>query len=681
MNDDNTITIDRQSTSKFLDNAVKFLLTVTPLIVFLVFSPVTMDNFDLPKGIVMFVLSSLLLLSYLLKSVLNGKLELTSTVFNVPVILFAASTLLSALTPINKLLGLSDFVLTFLPFVIIYFVTANSVDTDEKLNTVLTGLGLAVLSLALFNIVANLYTFGTRFFPQLPIVPLLNPVFSPAGSLFAQGILYLIALPIIVSQIKENRKRIFWITALGLVFVSGLLTLNTLYSNRPAILDYQSSWKVATGALGASLFSALFGAGFNQYSNAFSMYKPLEFNLTPLWNLKFASAGNYYLTLLTTGGVAVLASFIFLVSKFVKIFRLRLSLNVARPTELGLLAAMGVAFALYVVFPASNVSLFTVFLLLGLTVAYYRLREVAAVANVGRNNNIIGAHFAPLAALVIFGLVFIALSYYLIGRVFAADLAFASSLRAANNNRGADTYNLQIKAIGLNPFNDNYRVSYSQTNLALADSIAGSATPGAGLTEAQRNNVVQLVQQSIREARIATTMDPLKSGNWENLANIYKSLINFAQGADQWSLASQSQAITLDPTNPRLRLDLGGLFMGFGQYNTAAQAFSLAVQLKPDFANAYYNLAQAYKFLKNTDFYKQNMEAAKSIVCVTAVASADCNRITQELSDFDTTAQTITELNQKDESTLATASAKPTNLPKVKPTPPPTISSPSGELR
>src|SRR3989344_6827828 len=381
MNDDNTITIDRQSTSKFLDNAVKFLLTVTPLIVFLVFSPVTMDNFDLPKGIVMFVLSSLLLLSYLLKSVLNGKLELTSTVFNVPVILFAASTLLSALTPINKLLGLSDFVLTFLPFVIIYFVTANSVDTDEKLNTVLTGLGLAVLSLALFNIVANLYTFGTRFFPQLPIVPLLNPVFSPAGSLFAQGILYLIALPIIVSQIKENRKRIFWITALGLVFVSGLLTLNTLYSNRPAILDYQSSWKVATGALGASLFSALFGAGFNQYSNAFSMYKPLEFNLTPLWNLKFASAGNYYLTLLTTGGVAVLASFIFLVSKFVKIFRLRLSLNVARPTELGLLAAMGVAFALYVVFPASNVSLFTVFLLLGLTVAYYRLREVAAVAN------------------------------------------------------------------------------------------------------------------------------------------------------------------------------------------------------------------------------------------------------------------------------------------------------------
>ncbi len=681
MNDDNTITIDRQSFAKSLDGAAKVLLTFTPLVVAFTFSPVTVDNFDLPKGIVMFVISGLLLLVYLIKSFLNNKLDLVSSVFNLPVFLFAFSTLLSSLVPVNKLLGLSDFALSFLPFIVVYLATSNLVNSEDKLSSALTGLGLGVLGLGVFNIASNLYTVLARVMQGLPTIAYLNPVFSPSGSIFAQGILYLIVLPVIVSQVKESKNKVFWSVVLGIVTISGLLTLNTLYSNRPALLDYQTSWKVATGALGASLMSALFGSGLNQYVNAFSMYKPLEFNLTPFWNLKFATAGNYYLTLLTTGGVAALASFVYLTSKFVKVFRLRMSLNVARPTEVGLLVSMAVAFALYVIFPASNLSLFILFMSLGLLTAYYRLREVSAVSTVSRNN-LVNSRFAPVATLALFGLIFAVLTYYFIGRVFAADLTFANSLKAANSNRGAETYNLQIKAIALMPFNDNYHVTYSQTNLALADSIAGTATPGGGLTEAQRNNVVQLVQQSIREARIATAMDPLKASNWENLAVIYKSLINFAQGADQWSVVSQNQAITLDPTNPRLRLDLGGLFVGFGQYNTAAQYFSLAAQLKPDYANAYYNLAQAYKLLKNNDFYKQNMDAARSIVCQVSQTSADCKKIAQELADFDETTQTITELNKQEEETnLATASARPTNLPRVKPTPPPTISSPSGELK
>ncbi len=660
MNDETTITIDWQVVNKVL-------LVTTPVLAVLTFSPVTVDSFDLPKGIVMFFLSGLLLLSYLLKSLADKKLDLINSVFNLPVLLFALCSFLSTLVPVNKFLGLSDFALTFLPFLVIYFAVAHAVKEEVHLKSAFAGLGLAVAVLAGFNIFTNLYALISRFATGLPAINLISPLFSPAGSVFAQVILFVIIAPLVVSQFKEGNK-IFWGIVLGLVAVSGLLSLNTLFSNRPVLLDYQSSWKIATGALGSSLLSAIVGAGYNQFQNVFTMYKPLEFNLSGFWNLKFSSAGSYYLTVLATSGIAGLAALSYIVTRFMKTARLRMSLNVARPTEYGLLGSISAAFVLFVFFPASNLALFILFYLLGLLTAYYRLREVTAIAQVSNRS------FSPLLFFPALA-VFAGVAYYLIARLFLADYNFQKSLSAVAQNRGADAYNLQIKAIELNPFNDAYRTSYSQTNIALADAIAGTATPGGQLSEAQKNNVVQLVQQGIREARTATALNPLRSANWENLAIIYKSLINFAQGADQWTVSSQNQAITLDPTNPRLRLDLGGLFLAAGQYNTAAQAFSLATQLKPDYANAYYNLAQAYKMLKNNDFYKQNLQMAKNLVC--PVNPSDCDKINNELAEVEKSEQTMTQLTGTNQT--ATEAAQP-NLPKVRPSPPPEISSPSGEL-
>jgi len=102
------------------------------------------------------------------------------------------------------------------------------------------------------------------------------------------------------------------------------------------------------------------------------------------------------------------------------------------------------------------------------------------------------------------------------------------------------------------------------------------------------------------------TLNKDRSSNWENLGNIYQSVMAFAKGADNYALQSYSQAIFLDPINPNLRIKLGGIYYSQKKYEEAIDIFKLATLAKSDYANAHYNLSLAYK--ENKDFTKAKDE-------------------------------------------------------------------------
>jgi len=114
------------------------------------------------------------------------------------------------------------------------------------------------------------------------------------------------------------------------------------------------------------------------------------------------------------------------------------------------------------------------------------------------------------------------------------------------------------------------------------------------MSDQDKQDLTQLVEQAIREAKNATQLNPGSVVVWENLASTYRQLINFAEGAPDWAIASYSQAIRLDPTNPTLRLDLGGVLLTLKDYDGAVKLFEQAIERKSDWPNAHYNLASAY---------------------------------------------------------------------------------------
>jgi tetratricopeptide (TPR) repeat protein len=352
----------------------------------------------------------------------------------------------------------------------------------------------------------------------------------------------------------------------------------------------------------------LFGIGPGNFISAFNAFRPIGFNLTDQWALKFGYSANFYLQLLTTTGIIGALVVCLLVWKIIKEIKTLGHLTEQTGVFLGLILTLILA----LVIPANFLLLFLLFLLLALFSLHLPIKELAEESKI-----------LPIVIALPCFLVLIAGGWFL-GRTYAAELTFNQSLEALKQNQGTQTYNLLIKAISLNPYSEKYRLNYSQVNLALANAIASQPD----LTDQDRNNISALVQQAIREAKTAVTLNPQNANNWTNLALIYRQLINFADGAENWALTSYQQAIALDPFNPQLRIALGGIYYSLANWDEAIQQFQLAVQIKPDFANAHYNLSAAYR--EKGDFEKavNTMESALSLV---PADSADYQKANDEL--------------------------------------------------
>jgi tetratricopeptide (TPR) repeat protein len=251
------------------------------------------------------------------------------------------------------------------------------------------------------------------------------------------------------------------------------------------------------------------------------------------------------------------------------------------------LVSLTTLLVLLVFFSATNINLALLFAILGLTTTSKKIDLNLSAKETGsplaERLPAILISVPVMAGLLAFG--------YYGQRALSAEATFKRSLDALAANDGATAYETMRQSISLNPYVDRYHASYTQVNLAIAQNLAQKED----LTDEDRQTVAQLIQQAIREAKATVTLNPQRSGNWQLLANTYRSILAFAQGADTFAIQSYNQAIALDPINPNLRIALGGMYYALGNYDQAIRAFELAVVAKPDLANAHYNLAAALR--------------------------------------------------------------------------------------
>jgi len=427
------------------------------------------------------------------------------------------------------------------------------------------------------------------------------------------------------------------------LFVGKTLSLNYLLPN--------FGWQIAVEGF-KSLRVALLGVGPGNFLSAFSRFRPVGLNNTSDWAIKFTANSNQYLNLLSTVGILGLAAYLGL---FVLALR-RTNFKGSLINKV-LYICLASSFIIQLVFNANLLVLMVTFILLGLIQAGKSTAENEKeyqfkVKSQSKTWSIAGA----IALLSLFLI-------YWQGRIWLADYYFGQSLNAAQENKGAETYNLQIKAIRFNPFAEIYRIAYSNTNFALANSLSTKKD----LTDQDKANISQLLSQAIQEAKIATTLNPDISNNWLNLAVLYRNLTNAVKGSEDWAAASYVQAIKTDPTNPLIRLDFGGLFYGLEAYDQAINQFTQAVNLKPDFANGYYNLAAAYKAKEDWVNAYTSMQRVLNLI---PAESPDFEKVQSELQELkaklpEKTQEEAPEVQLKEEQKLSQPSPLPSPNPKI----------------
>lgn len=583
---------------KVIENIEKYALYIV-LALFPVFVLANYASpYVIPKEILLLGGASIVILLWVIRMVVKGSLSFSVGKFDLGVLLLAVVYLISTFlaTPNKMEAYLLPGTTTFLLGGAVLYFLVNQLDAKAK-----KGAGIALFTGALLLSLSILLTTLGAFskIPQLPAF-IKDSAFNPMGGNVPSAMflvtIFVYSVGLILREKDSIKKLFFGVAAAVILFGLVILVEQALPGKpqSPRFVSMQDSWEIAVETLKKS---PLLGAGPANYLTAFNLYRPVSYNQTDLWQVRFSTASNYYFTLITEVGFLGLAAIVILLISVYKVLGEDMKAGIAKENfgdhlERFALVLMIVLFAVLPVSPALIVFLFPL-------LALFSKSEAKTVHfNVAAGDSESGV--ASRVPSIIVGLPFlagiIALAYFGSG-VLAAEATFKESLDALTKNDAKSTFDLMTKAIAQNQSVDRYHASLAQVDMALAASLASKKD----ITDTDRNTITQLVQAAISEGKATVILNPSRSGNWEILGQIYRSIMPFAQGADQFTIQTYTQAVALDPTNPNLRIALGGVYYALGNYDGAINAFNLAALAKPNLANAHYNLAVAYQAKKDYD--------------------------------------------------------------------------------
>lgn len=674
----------------------KFGLIVITLTTLFLFANVTTEFYETPKFIALIVFVFLMLILSTLKYVTEGKIVLTITPLDLPLLLLVIVALISTFTSNTyylSLLGSSQKVygslVSLVVIVLFYYLLVNNLKSSKDIKPVLLSLmgGGIVLS-----VIALLSYFGIKISP-FTWTHGLN--FTPTGSSFSTAAVLVLLLPfILISILRSNNPtaklaHALILTLFGIVIVllgsqtifiaaAGALALTVIFNKssirqvrfkglsaqlsffsiiiplvivglvalfsavklpesfgnlsnnilyrqaqsfpREIQLPFNTSWNISVSAFRDAPF---WGTGPSTYLFNFTTYKPLAFNATNFWNTNFDQPFNeYFLVLASLGAVGlislIVASFVF-ISLALKVLSNKAEENpvinhgfdlnqmvTTRGDEIK--PALAVSGIVFFVLLAVHVSTLVVIVIGLLIIAAFFAVNQNFTKTVHIKLGVIKASSAeqgftfdilPVVLILVMVTFSGVGSYYLVNFV-NADMHHRKALTAAANNNLVEAYNQLVLAEQLNPYNDLYRTDLAQTNFAIANAIASAkgpteSSPSGSLTDQDKQNIQQFLQQSIAEGRNSVVISPRSSNNWQVLGSIYRQISGVAQNSVQFSLDAYGRAIQLDPLNPVLRLTVGGIYYSAKNYDMATRFFTDAINLKSDYANGYYNLSIALR--------------------------------------------------------------------------------------
>ena len=607
----------RNEWSAFFGNIPLVLLGILFVGLPLLYSTQTTDPFVLPKELLLSAIVTVSLFAMGIRMVIDGKLSIRTTPFDKPVLLFAIVACVSALFAVNRYDSLIAFV-PFLHAILLYFLIINVVKGERSLWFLLSCLvaGASITSLLTVLSFAHLY--------PLPFAYAKTPFFNTFGNFFDQALYLAFTLPIAgyfavmlfgnffsgkkgllgmpmagADKPRQNSKTILFTIAFAIITAGLLVSVyHLLTSQQPLILPFTDGFQIAFATIsqdtGRILKSFLFGSGVGTFMTDFTRFKQASYNSNAtLWSVTFLRSSSWVLEILSTTGILGLVSFAIIIYQFVK----------QRSFFLPLLLAIIAAF----IFPFSPVLMTLFFALLGMFAVVQAQNHAKSFNDIEihlvttresvahEQGGLTSRHYTRFIPILFFALITGGvgyLGYYTINYA-KSDVTFQKSLVAAAQNNGAATYTLERQAITDFPYRDTYFRVFSQTNLALANALAAQTPAGSSPSAQTQQNVLTLIQQSIDTGRSATAISPYTGLNWDNLSSVYRSLINFGQNADQFAVLTNQQAIVLDPNNPQQYVNLGGIYYQLQLWDDAARQFQVAISLKQDYGNAYYNLGHA----------------------------------------------------------------------------------------
>lgn len=609
----------------------------------ILFVPFTENYYDTHKWILLIVASITIFLLWTANCVRQKRIVFSLTRQSIAGVSLLASAVVSFLLASSNKVEALTHVFGLMTYASVAVLMALG-PTFFQTKTVLWLRWILMSTAGLLGLIA-LYQFfglGKAVFPDTPFIA--DHLWTPIGSSLALASIFAIALPMTIGMLIETFRHkaethAALIVVIALLLISGFVVtvkgMFPLFSQ--SVLPISSGWTILLEGL-KDPKQALSGVGAENFISAFAAGRPVSLNLGPLWNIRFSTSATFVFHILSTFGLTSIVGMAILLYSLVW----RRIQRTDSPAHIGLTISLyATAFILLFTPPNLSVLLYLAGVLLVLT-------PISSHIHIPVN----GWKLFPAAIIVMAISILWVIGALVAVQVYLGEYHYYRSLTALQARNGSAAYQELIRATQSNSSVTKYHIGLSQTSLGVANALSREqASPSAQISATNQEQITKLIQQSVDEAKRATQLSPKSPVVWEYLASVYSVLSPVIKGADLWAIAAYQQAIQLDPTNPILRLSIGGIFVGQQRYDRARDMYATAIALKPDYANAHYNLAFAYAKLNVP--LNQAIELARTAKLV-APASQDKKQLDKELEEIKKvlTKDELAALNRDDDTFL-----------------------------
>lgn len=640
-----------------LDKISTLVLRFTPFVLAfftpLFFLPFTADYFTFNKFYLVTFLASLSLLAWCVRNLTRGKLSFTASPSFFPLLLLVIAHIISSVwlssTQHTSLFGQTTL---FISFALIFITTTSTQKNQTLIDSIVYGFISSATILSLFSILQH-FGIAQRIFQW---GALNDKFFSLTGGILPT-LTYV--LPVAVATVGMSVVTKKWISksilfaAIMIMIVAAVINISLLFpqDKQPviALLPYTASWSITVDIM-KNWRTALLGTGPETYLTTFTRLRPQYLNMDKtLWNLRFGESGSYLLTLITTTGILGGLAFALALLRPIFISLKHKKQIMEEPTMVFLTIITVASFIVFLLFPAGITSVTLVFAsLIGLTVAY-KILGFKNVKDISFSLSSTTEHtenyseittdadlslvkaFLPWVTTVL-SVTLVALYWYFAIPAYQASVAIKQASDMVQSNT-VGSFMKQAEAVKLDKYNPNYQTILSQTY----QSVAKYYLDKKDKTEEDKKNAIDSMQRAVDAGRSAALLDPYNVNSYENLAGIYQSFIGNADGAQDYAVSHLAQAVQLDPTNPRLRLQLGILFFNLGDSDQATRLISQAIELKGDWDIPFYNMASIYKSKKD---YVRALQYMKAGFALTDPKSEDYTKVQEEIKSLEKLAPT-----------------------------------------
>lgn len=595
-----------------MTNRLSYVLTILIIVLTpLFFWTITPNFFIQSKLLVLFTLGLILSFAFFIKLITSKSLTLPKSSLAIAFAVFflaIASSLVMVVEGRPEAIATTGSLLLFLPLLSIFVMSLPK--SKDFITTISSTLMIVADLLAFYSLLQ------LTIFPTLSFLPsfMQTKLFTLTGDYLTTLIIILLGIGAAIPRLKSGTQKLNIFPLLTLV-IGTIVSVAIISLMMPGsalaltLVPYQETWSITLDAL-KSPRSLFFGVGIANFSSLFTAVKPLSLNASSVWNQLPATSTSAILNLfITTGIIGGLATIYIFIQ----------GLRTAKNTTLQLPVAI---LTLALIFGPGSIPLFTLYFLILASTNQSDLHTLKLDPRL--------AIFLSLTAIA-----FITAGYTYELRSVVAEHYMTSAQTALKNNDGKNVYDNNLKAIKSYPKITAYHISFAETNLRLASALSQKQN----LSDEEKSTISSLVQQAISEGKIAISLRPSSSSTWLALAKIYRNLINVASSADGYAIDNYARAVSLDPANPSLRVEFGGLFYQLGvnasdpknkdaYFSRAKSELQTAIQLRANLPNAYYNLAKLYETMGD---YENSYLAMQKTVSLLGSDNSDLGQAQSEL--------------------------------------------------